>query len=150
MSSKGIKKTLLVGIGNPLRSDDGVGSFIVQKVNERHIPHLKTIVSQQLNIELLEEAREFNKVLLVDASLVGEGLTLRKVHPMEEGLMSSTHHLSAEFFLTLSKKLYPEEINLYLCSIRGKNFDLGEELSPEVKKIIPNAVEEICAFLTEK
>lgn len=149
MLSKEANKSLVVGIGNPLRSDDGVGSHIVQKLQEKHLPGVKTLVCQQLNIELLEEVSKFNKVLMVDASFLGEGMSLRKVTPSKDDQAVSSHHLTPEFFLTLAKKLYHWNANLYLCSIRGRSFDLGSQLSPEVQRLVPQAVDEIYALLKE-
>jgi hydrogenase maturation protease len=150
MLFKGAEKFLVVGIGNPLRSDDGVGTLIVEKINEQHILNVATIVSHQLNIELLEEVPHFEKVVLVDASFCGEGLSFKKVQSSGEEQVASTHHLSPELFLTLAKKLYHYDLNLYLCSIRGQNFDVGSHLSPEVKMLVPKAIEKIYAFLKEE
>ena len=150
MWSKGADKFLVVGIGNPLRSDDGVGPHIVQEIRAKNIPGVKLLVSHQLNIELLEDAIDYEKILLVDASCDGEeGLVFRKVHATDDEHGASSHHLSPEFFWTLAKKLYRRELSLYVCAVRGRNFDMGETFSPGVQSLVPKAVDEICAFLKE-
>ena len=150
MLSKEGKKILIMGIGNPLRSDDGVGPFIAQKIKEKNLPGVKVRAVVQLNIEHLEEVEKYDKILLIDASFLGEGLVFRKVQPIDREQGASSHHLSPEFFCTLAQKLYHRHLNLYLCAIRGRNFELGEQLSPEVQLLVPKALEEICAFLKER
>ena len=149
MSNAG-KKFLVIGIGNPLRSDDGVGPYIVNKIKEKNLPGVKVRIAHQLNIEFLEEAGKYDAILLVDASFLGEGLIFKKVQANEHEQGSSSHHLTPTFFWTLAKKLYHRDLNLYLCAIRGRNFDMGEHLSAEVKLLVPKALDEICAFLKEK
>ncbi len=149
MLSKEGNPCLVVGIGNPLRSDDGVGSHIVQKIQEKHIPGVKTLVCQQLNIELLEEVGKYKKILLIDASFLGEGMSLRKVNSAKDDQAVSSHHLTPEFFLMLAKKLYHWNDNLYLCSIRGRSFEMGQQLSPEVQRLVPQAIDEVHALLKE-
>ena len=149
MLSKEDKRCLVVGIGNPLRSDDGVGPCIVHKIEEKNIPGVNTLSAHQLNVELLEEVGGYQKVLLVDASYSGDGLSFRKVIPINVDKGASSHHFSPEFFLALSKKLYQRDLNLFLYSIRGRNFDIGGQLSPDVMSLVPKAVDEICACLKE-
>ncbi len=150
MSLKEAKKFLVIGVGNPLRSDDGVGPHIAHKIKEKNIPGVKVKVVHQLNIELLEEVGEYEKILLIDASFLGQGLVFKKVQASEHEHGSSSHHLSPELFWALAKKLYHKNLNLYLCAIRGRSFAMSEQLSPEVQLMVPKALDEISAFLKEK
>jgi hydrogenase maturation protease len=147
---KEAKKYLVVGIGNPLRSDDGLGPLIVQKIEEKNLPGVQVRIAHQLNIELLEEVGKYDKILLVDASYLEEGLVIKKVQSLDHVEGASSHHLSPEFFRALAQKLYNQHLNLYLCAVRGQNFEMGETISLEVHLLIPKAIEEISAFLTEK
>ena len=62
----------------------------------------------------------------------------------------SSHHLSPELFLYLAKRIYHKDLDLYLCSIGGKSFGLGEQFSDFVTLLAKKAVSEICAFLKGK
>ncbi len=150
MSLKEAKKFLVLGVGNPLRSDDGVGPFIAAQIKKKNIPGVDVIISHQLDLELLEETGKYAKILLIDASFLGEGLVFRKVGGMEHEHGASSHHMSPEFFRALAKKLYHRDLNIFLCAIRGRNFDLGDQLSSDVELLVPKALDEICAFLLEK
>lgn len=141
---------MVVGIGNPLRSDDGLGPFIVQKIEEKNLPGVQVRIAHQLNIELLEEVSHYDKILLVDASYFEQGLVFRKIESIVHAEGASSHHLSPEFFWFLAHKLYGQSLSLYLCAVQGHNFQMGETFSPAVQFIIPKAIEEISEFLTEQ
>ncbi len=150
MQSKEDKNFFVVGIGNPLRCDDGLGPLLAGQIAQRNIPGVKVITSQLLNLELLEDALGYAKILVIDASTVGEGLVFKKVQIIENGPAASSHHLSPEFFLTMARELYEEDLNLYVCSLRGYNFEVGNTFSAQVLGMLPQALVEIEAFLKEK
>ena len=141
---------MIVGIGNTIRSDDGVGAYVVSEIGKQHIPGVEIRLAQQLNLEFLEEAIEFEKILLVDAAFSDEGLVFRKILSDGDQPVISSHHLSPELFLYLAKRIYHKDLDLYLCSIGGKSFGLGEQFSDFVTLLAKKAVSEICAFLKGK
>lgn len=69
------KRTCIVGIGNPLRSDDGVGAYICQLLEEKNLPGVSIISTQQLDIGIAEELSKFDNVIFVDASLEEEAIS---------------------------------------------------------------------------
>lgn len=150
MQSKEGKNFLVVGIGNPLRCDDGLGMLLAGQIAQRNIPGVTVITSQLLNLELLEDALGYAKILVIDASAVGEGLVFKKIQVIQNAPAASSHHLSPEFFLAMARELYEKDLNLYVCSLRGYNFEVGNTLSPQVLGLLPQALAEIEAFLKEK
>lgn len=140
----------MVGIGNPLRSDDGAGPFLAQKIAESNLAGVQVRILHQLHLELLEEAIKYAIVLLVDASYVGVGLNFIKVAPIVQEHGASSHHLTPEFFCMLAHKLYHRDLILYLCAVPGRNFDFGESFSPDVQALLPEALAAIDSFLQEK
>jgi hydrogenase maturation protease len=150
MPSKEDKNFFVIGIGNPLRCDDGLGPLLAAEIAQKNIPGVKVIISQLLNLELLEDTLGYAKILVIDASAVGEGLVFKKVQIMENGPAASSHHLSPEFFLAMARELYEKDLSLYVCSLRGVNFEVGNTLSPQVLDIFPQALAEIEEFLKEK
>ncbi len=59
--------SLLIGLGNPLRGDDGVGPWLVQKLEAGAASWLRIKVVDQLLPELAAELAEVERLLLVDA-----------------------------------------------------------------------------------
>ena len=141
---------LVVGYGNPLRGDDRLGLYVVERLEEHNIPDLQTRCYQQLQLELLEEILNFQKVILVDAGNGPEDLLIQKIEPAAGKHLVSSHHLNPHVLSELAKVLYKKELNLYLCSIRGECFELGETLSAPALKNADQALTKILMLLKEK
>ena len=139
--------TLIVGVGNPLRSDEGVGPYIADCIEAKGFSSVKVWVTGQLNMEDLERMLKFNRVILVDASLNGPLLDFHPVEKSAGGALSSSHHLSAEMFVNLASSIYRQDLRMHLCSIKGNCFDVGDKISPNVLERAQEAVELICASI---
>ena len=142
-----LKKFLVIGIGNPLRSDDGVGVYVAQDIEAKGLNGVEVWTTQQLQVEDLERMLEFDRVILVDASMTGPPLELRPVDPFKGQALSSSHHLSAEIFVGLASNIYHKELHMQVCSIQGNCFEAGDKISPEVLQRAQEAVELICHSL---
>lgn len=137
---------LVVGVGNTLRSDDGIGALITQKVSALGWHGVETQITQQLHLEAIEDFKPFEKVIIIDAAYTGVGFEFKKINLSITSSMSSSHHLSLELLLALAKKLYQHDINLYLCSIKGESFEIGNTISPEVLNCVPLVIEKISSL----
>lgn len=149
MRSKEDKKVFVVGVGNLLRCDDGVGPLIAEEIAKKNISGVSVITAQLLNIELLEDTIGYEKVLIIDASAVGMGVVLKKIECPGDSAQASSHHLSPEFLLAMAQELYETDLNLYVCCVRGQNFDVGSTLSASVKELIPQAIVKVEEFLMQ-
>jgi hydrogenase maturation protease len=119
----------LVGIGNSLRSDDGIGAHICAVIEEMKIPGVTVLTTHQLQLEMIEDLLDFEQVILVDASLLSGEFEFYPFSPEEGQGVSSSHHVNAHTFGTIAKKIYNDNFNLYICAVKGENFELGEQLS---------------------
>jgi hydrogenase maturation protease len=137
----------IVGIGNTLRSDDGVGAYIVQAIDDKHLPEVNCMVMQQLQTELMEDLTQYKMVIIVDAAVKGMSWIFEKLETVEIQSPSISHHIDAKTFATLAKQLYNSETQFYYCGIRGENFGIGEKISPTVLQYANEAVEEIFRFV---
>ena len=149
MRSKEDKKVFLVGVGNLLRCDDVICPLIAEKIAKKDIPGVSVITSQLLNIELLEDAIDYERILIIDASAVGSGVMLKKIECPGSSSQASSHHLSPEFLLAMAQELYETDLNLYVCCVRGQNFDVGSTLSSSMIELIPQAVARVEEFLMQ-
>ena len=141
---------LIVGIGNPLRCDDGVGSYIADCIESRGLKGVKVWVVHQLNVEDLERMLEYNRIILVDAAIAGPLLDFRPVCRSEKPALASSHHLSAETLMSLAQSIYHKDLRIHLCSIKGSSFEVGDKISPDVLERAHEAVELICCSLMNK
>jgi hydrogenase maturation protease len=133
------KQILIVGIGNMLRSDDGVGAYVCEKIEQLKLPGTTTIIVQQLHVEMIEEMTYYDHVILVDAAATSDILQFEPLQENPQQTLSSSHHINASFIQTLSQKLYNKTLSIYLCAIPGSNFDTGDTLSTQTEKIAMEA-----------
>ena len=139
---------LVIGVGNILRNDDGIGALITEQIELLNWPAVETQITQQLHLEVIEDLLKYKKIIIIDASSVGASYDLQKINlesSNRESDLSSSHHLSLQLLLALAKKIYNQDINLYLCSIKGLNFEIGDSISSEVMSCIPKAIKLISA-----
>ncbi len=140
---------LIIGIGNPLRCDDGIGPYVAERIEAEGLNGVKVWTTQQLQLEDLERMLEFKGVVLIDASVDGQPLDFRPIQSTG-GQLASSHHICAETFVSLAKSIYHKELKMELCSIRGLCFDTGDTLSPAVLERAAEAVKLICCSLKGK
>jgi len=148
-------KTLVLGVGNPILQDDGVGIHVINTLRE-HLKDTRVIVDIAYTggMNLLDMIRGFDKVILVDAikqenSKTGEV----KRFPLDEAPAvhsSNPHDVSLSEALHLAKQLgeknLPKEI-VVIGIIVKNTLDFGEHLSTEVASAVPNAVTMVLAEL---
>jgi len=121
-------RKVLLGLGNPLGRDDGVGLYVA---SELHAPDWLTIPAQSLeNVLGKVEKADPEKLVIVDAAEMGlPPGTIRRL-PLEASakMLGSTHGLPLSFLLSLVRVS-----EVMLIGIQPKEYGLGEGLSPEVR-----------------
>lgn len=140
---------LLVGYGNPARRDDGVGISIVEEMTRLGLPGVATQTVHQLNMELVEDIIRYKRSIFVDASQGGQPVSLRKCEPSDGAIAASSHHLSPNALAGLAERLYHVPVELYICTVRGENFDFGDTLTPGVQKRAMDAIGLIRSLIEE-
>ena len=139
---KEIKKVLLVGFGNEYRRDDGLGIRLLDLVDDE----IQKIKIQELSIDILDDIKNFEVVIFVDAALEGEDINFRKIEK-EPKFSPLTHHLSPEELLIWAENINKKNYEFYLLSIRGYDFDFGEEISKEGERNLLKAKDFLSNFL---
>lgn len=149
-------KILILGVGNPLRRDDGAGPAAVQRLKELKAAGSPALYSCSIidggtdGLGLIEYLKEFKKVFLIDA--VNMGLTPGAVKQFtpEDALIKirtdslSTHGFGISELITLSRELgiLPE---ITIIGVQPVDTGYGEDLSPEIE----SAIEVICNKIIE-
>ena len=129
---------LIVCLGNPLRSDDGLGWHAAEELARRlHSPFVKIVTRFQLTPDLAEAVHNVQCVFFVDAGREGRPgqMTFSPLVPHPEA--TSSHHLSPAALLQLTSYLYGSVPPAFLASICGECFDFGEHLSRNVAAELP-------------
>jgi hydrogenase maturation protease len=125
---------LVIGYGNPLRGDDGLGWRAAELLQAR-LPEAEVITCQQMTPELAEPISRAARVAFVDAAAEGPpGLIRRRpVEPDASVPTVFTHHVNPGLLLSLSERLYGHRPGAVLFSVAGEAFDYGQALSPPVE-----------------
>jgi hydrogenase maturation protease len=161
-----MKKTLILGYGNPDRQDDGVAWTIVKDVANRlgvNPPsifetlvtsmdgNLTLVVSLQLLPEMSEMISQYERVCFVDAHTgrVPDDLSIEQLGA-EFQKSPFTHHLTPQTCLSLSRTLYGKSPMAELVSVRGYKFGFSNELSVTTRMLAHQAVNHIVNWLEER
>jgi hydrogenase maturation protease len=132
---------LLIGYGNELRRDDGLGPAVVRAFAGR--PGLRVIEAHQLLPEHIEAVAAVEVVILVDAAVdiaPGEVRSRRITPTGVNGPLFDLHELDAEGLISAALTLYGRVPEAWLVTIGVANVEFGEGLSPEVEAAVPTAV----------
>ncbi len=167
-------KTLVIGVGNAGRQDDGLGPALVERLAgvkppERAIiqtPDGKVDVfwTYQLNIEDAAAVREYDRVVFVDAredtpaeareeseQAFGSptrllGVRMAPLAPAAT-IAFTTHEMSPAAVLALGEELYGRTAEGYLLTIRGLQWEFAEGLSAEAERNLAEACRILAEFL---
>jgi hydrogenase maturation protease len=142
-------KTLVLGLGNSILTDDAVAFAVVEGVRER-IDREDVTVSQASvgGLGLLELVVGYDRVIILDAIQTGlaEPGDIHRLAPEEfRGSLraASSHDVSLTTALELGRRLrkdVPKEI--VIIAVEAADVDtFGEELTPAVAAAVPQAVE---------
>jgi hydrogenase maturation protease len=140
----GTGPVLLVGYGNPLRTDDGAGPAVAELVAADPALvglGLEVRTAHQLTPELAVDVAASSLLLLVDAAEgppAGE-VGVRRVEGHPETDPSMTHHLEPESLLGLARGLFGASPPAVVVSIGTRSLEVGEGLTPEVEDGVARA-----------
>jgi hydrogenase maturation protease len=138
-------KTLVIGYGNESRRDDGVGRYVVEQLAMHDLPDVELQTAHQLDVELAETLTHFDRIFFVDAAIPEAPVPIQRsvVTPAFQS-HAVAHYLTPPDVLSLSETLYGHVPQATLFSIRGRDFNFGTELSPEVENAGQQVVQQIC------
>lgn len=142
-------KTLILGLGNPILSDDSVGFRVVQALMGRFDEQEVTVMESDLSgLSLLDLLVGYDRVIIVDsiqtvAGKVGQIYRLKPEDFVTPRHTGSTHDVSFIATLELGKRLgleMPKEIVIFAIEVQDV-INFGEKCTPEVERVIPKVVE---------
>lgn len=163
-------KILVIGLGNPILGDDGVGWRVAQVVSE----YLSStaglpLKSKDIEIEvdcaslgglsLMERMIGYERVILIDSmetqgSIGGsvKGFPLAALENPRLGHSASTHDTSLMNALQTAQSMGMEvPSRVHVVAIEAKNvYDFSESLSPEVEQAVPIAAQKVLQMIQEE
>jgi hydrogenase maturation protease len=140
----------IAGIGNTLRSDDGIGAYICKELEKENIHNATFQYIHQLQSEWIDEFSGYDYVLLIDAAVDKENkIRLNALNAGDELTGASSHYLDLGIFARLITGLMSTSPSIYLCVVPGLDFSFSEKLSPQGKVNADEAIKKIKSWLEE-
>lgn len=138
---------LIVGYGNTLRRDDGLGVALAEAVAAENLPGVSVLTCHQLAPELAEPVSRAAAVVFVDAAVSEAGpVRLRRLRPTTSAPVGS-HECSPESILGLARTLYGRVPPAWLLPLPGEDFGLGEGLSARGSRSLFQGLEVLRGWL---
>lgn len=153
------RRTAIMGFGNPVRSDDAVGTYVIQQL----VPSLSGREDVSLfdmgtsAFEVLFQLKGHQQIILIDA-VVNSGDPVGTLYrlPAEEvrtapqdDPMVFLHSIKWDQALSYAKKLlqdeYPEDIQVYLIAIEDTRLEVGmsEAVQQAGDRVVKHILEEV-------
>ncbi|MCM1982132.1 hydrogenase maturation protease [Lyngbya confervoides] len=121
-------QTLVIGYGNTLRSDDGVGFWVAEQIAVRNWPQVRSLSLHQLLPELAADMAQADQVYFIDAWVGGSKPQLQQLAATPT-TPTTDHGWTPESLMHLTKTLYGAEPLGYHLLIPAVQFDYGETQS---------------------
>jgi hydrogenase maturation protease len=144
-------RTLIFGMGNLLRSDDGVGLHVIEALGKESLGDNVDLKEGLSGLDILDAVRGYERIILVDAiKSGGRPGTVYKLLPEDFLNVQTVHsfstHLNMDFpsMLELGKALSPEKMpeDVIIVAIEAEDTTtISDKCTPEVEKGIVRAVE---------
>jgi len=156
-------KTLIIGLGNPILGDDGVGWKVAQETEKRlgHLPAALRPAVECLalsGIALMEQMIGFSRAILIDSLNTGQRpqgevvtFCLADLQDLLHGHSASAHDASLKTALQMGRSMgaaLPADDQVFVVAVEAQHvYDFTEELSPVIAAAVPRAVEQTLALL---
>jgi hydrogenase maturation protease len=139
-------QVLVLGYGNPLRGDDGVGPEVIRRLtSDPSDPRISFKACRQLTPELSEEISRFSTVIFIDASVeqpAGE-IACREIAGEASAPAVINHSMKPQALLAMTQQLYDRCPRAYVLSVGGDDFGVHPGLSHAVATAVPQLVERL-------
>ena len=142
-------KNLVIGYGNSLRSDDGIGIEVATVIDGWHLPEVRSLALHQLTPELAAELALVERVIFIDARQ-GIDPAVVELHRLKPSVSAEfpTHLGDPGVLLSLAQAIYGKCPQAWWIIVPGENFQLGDRLSPLAQQGIDRALKQIKSLLT--
>ncbi|WP_455277945.1 hydrogenase maturation protease [[Eubacterium] cellulosolvens] len=146
-------KTLVVGVGNLLKYDDGLGIHVIEKLKKMKLPDNVEIMDLGISgMDILHHSENFDRIIFIDAIKVGKSPgTVYRIKPrdvevgddsLRDMIYMSMHEIDLEKVIGLGRKLgqMPDNVVIIGCEPKETNkMKIG--LTKEVETAIPDIVQ---------
>ena len=144
------RKILIIGYGNTLRGDDGIGYKIAEIIEQWNLDNITSFAVHQLTPDLAENIAKADTVIFIDAvpitNINTANLEIKTISSNQKN-NNLAHHNNPEQLLSLSQAIYQKSPRAYWILVPALHFNFSEEFSLITQKYANIALEKIKKFL---
>jgi len=142
---------LVIGYGNPLRCDDGVGPKVAEAIEALPLPGVNVLVCHQLSPEHAEPISQARKVIFVDAAVDAPagGVRFRRLEPNPSSQLMA-HAADPRTMLALARDVFGHAPEAWWLTIPVEDLGIGEQFSPPAQHGFEIALRKIREFLARR
>ncbi|HAZ28094.1 TPA: hydrogenase maturation protease [Candidatus Acetothermia bacterium] len=134
---------LVIGLGHPLRRDDGVGLWVASRL--QNTDDLKVMGTQNLAPELIPQVAVADVVIFVDARVGAGPVRWERIRPGDRPAL--THAFTPRGLLSWAEHLFGRAPEAWLVTVPARDLSLGEGLSPRTRRAAEALVGRLRAYL---
>lgn len=162
-------RTIIIGLGNPILGDDGVGWRVAERIQQDLNNPQSTIHNPQSvevdcfslgGLSLMEHLTGYQRVILIDAIFTGQKpigtvttFPFSELPNLSAGHSTAAHDTSLRTALDVGRSMdipLPEDDQVTIVAIEAENvYDFSEKLSPPVEAAVPLAVAKVLELLNK-
>lgn len=133
-------RLLVVGYGNTLRGDDGVGPRVAEIIAGLHLPGVRTLICQQLSPEHAAPISRADTVIFVDAAVnAPPEVQFRRLEPDDTSQLMA-HAANPRTMLALSRDVFGHVPQAWWLTIPAEKMEFGENLTTAAQRGCGEAV----------
>jgi len=147
------KKIAVIGLGNSLRRDDGIGIIILESLlNDYKRPGIDYLNFGIASFDLIHRLENYNTVLLIDGIDAGLAAGELKIFSLDEASFVkedsavSSHELNLKDIFRLTADL-GIKAKIYVAGIQAQDTGFGEPLSAPLKEKLEEITKQIDNFI---
>jgi len=134
---------LVIGYGNTLRGDDGVGPRVAEAVAALNLPDVRTLVCQLLTPELADPISRAGRVVFVDAAVdAPHEVRWRKLEPGDSSQLMA-HAADPRTMLALARDVFGRAPEAWWLTIPAASLEFSETLSTQAEHGCDEAIRQI-------
>ena len=150
-------RTLLLGIGNPIRTDDAIGILVAREISKMGLPNVDVEEIAASGIEVMELMLDHEKVVIVDAIIrpdrgPGEIMKLEEKDFSHTAHGASPHGVNLSTAIALGRQTSPSRMpkTIVFYAMQAEDVDtFSESPTPRIQNQLPILVDMVARELSE-
>ena len=146
--------TLVLGLGNTIMSDDGIGPVVIDKLHQELIlcDELRLLDGGTLGLDLLPYLEGVQRLIIVDAVEIGRepGTVVRLAGeevPLALETKLSPHQMGMKDLLAVARLMDQLPPEIILIGVQPASLEMDTELTPPVAAAVPTLLAMVQAEL---